>query len=148
MRSPRVLILWLMLLSLPVQGVASLLVGLFGASHQHPQVAQVEPRSPELRDFRRLAYGVQAATPAHGHSLWLRHHHSTADPTVVALDASAQDPAGDAAGSSAAQLVLCTPGACSTCVAAAGATGGEWPDYRGQAWDGPAAAPLERPPKA
>jgi len=147
-RPMRTLVLWLMLAALPVQGVATLLVGLLGASHQHSRVTRVEQISPGLQDVRRFAYDVRAAAPAHSHSLWLRHHHSTADATVTALDDTAQDPASDGAGTSAAQLTLCTPGACATSVAAAGATGTTWPGYLGQPWDGPAAIPLDRPPKA
>lgn len=147
-RLQRVAVLWLMLLALPVQGVASLLAGWLGASHHHVIVPQGESNSLELRDFRRLADAAHAGPARHGHSLWVRHHHATGDPTVVALDDATADPARDSAGSGAAQLTLCTPGACVTGVAASGATRLAWPGYRGQAWDGPAAAPLERPPKA
>ena len=147
-RPMRTLVLWLMLAALPVQGVATLLVGLLGASHQHSRVTRVEPTPPGLQDVRRLAYEVRAAAPAHSHSLWLRHHHSTADDTVIALDDTAQDPASDGAVANAPQLTLCTQGACANSVAAAGATGAAWPGFLGQPWDGPAAIPLDRPPKA
>ena len=136
-----------MLVALPVQGVATLLVGWLGASHQHSRVAMVDATSLELQDVRRLAYGVRATAPPHSHSRWLRHHHSTADVTVTSLDDALQDPASDGTGANAVQLSLCTPCGFTKSVAAAGATAAAWPGDLGQPWDGPAAIPLDRPPQ-
>lgn len=147
-RSAGWLVLWLLLLALPIQGAAGLLLGVLGSSHHHQRVVNRATSIEELRDFRRDAAVAHAAEPTHRHSLWQRHHHPRADGSVVALDYAAQEPATDRAGGSVANVTLGTPTSGPVAIAATQVSITAWPGYRGQRWRGPAAIPLERPPKA
>lgn len=77
-------VVWLLLVALPVYGLASTVVQRLGSRHSH-----AAPARPLLEDFRRVA-------PGHRHAAFERHRHAHGDATVVALDDDASSVDGSA----------------------------------------------------
>lgn len=97
-------LVWLLLLSLPLQGLASIVEHIRGAVHVHAtaaaQAAALPPGMSMLLavDLLRHSHGAGRALAAaeeapHAHAEPARHHHAVGDADVIAVD----DPAAEAA---------------------------------------------------
>jgi hypothetical protein len=110
-RVTRVIVMWMIALVLPLQGVAVAAFGAMGPAHVHaaPKAALV------LEDFRRwkpTAVGKEHVYTALGHfhasAAPQRHHHAADDGSVVRIGTEAQD-ADEAPGAGALSVLALIP---------------------------------------
>ncbi len=141
-------IVWLLLLALPVCGIASVAAGLLGTSHVHRTAPVADVADVSLQDFRRQSDNVVGFAEPHRHSVWQRHHHASVDPTVVALEGDAQESSSNEGASSWVSLFAICPVASGLCVPALAEGPRRWPGAGASAIATMAVIPLERPPKA
>lgn len=152
----RHLLVWVLVASLPINGVSNLLTQMLGVAHRHVASAPMPDGGPVVDASRLLddpahTHG-DAAHPhlhAHAHMMFERHFHQPADDSVIALGAkeSGQDGPGhasslsDTAGLHGLRQALQTP-AWMPMVLRTG-----WPRYAPLAWLSHIVTPLERPPQ-
>lgn len=143
----RLLIVRLLLLAVPVFGLSGLITELLGVQHRHEKVQIVADSLVGWQDFRR-ATGAKPVSQQHSHLFWKRHHHSTSDASVVALDGGPQESSsGEAASISVGTVTLGTAGSLAIIYKPNESSSG-WPCCGPYRVTTLAVEPPERPPKA
>lgn len=95
-------VVWSLMLALPICSASSTLAALLGARHFHATTAAHVPAKtlPAVWvDFRRNSQVASTSMASHSHSWLARHHHGSADDSVMALDAAAGDSSAGSSGS-------------------------------------------------
>ena len=147
-RSACRLLVWCLLFTLPVGVLSSAMIEMLGASHFHREAFSAASAMDGWQDFRRprVQGGVR---PVHSHLLLQRHHHTSGDETVVALDRDGSEAlSGETASSPAAPIWLMFASAGCIELQAPALTLTPWPQFGPRPiknWD---SQPLERPPRA
>ncbi len=153
----RHLLVWVLVASLPINGISNLLTQMLGAAHRHVEIAPTQDSGPVIDASRLLSEPAHhhshedAAHPhlhTHAHMMFERHFHQPSDGSVIALGSkeSGQDGPGhanslsDTAGLHGLRQALQTP-AWMPMVLRTG-----WPRYAPLVWRSHIVTPLERPP--
>lgn len=151
------LLVWVLVVALPINGVSSLLAQMLGAQHRHAQIVPEAERNAVIDTTGLSPYPSHHHTPnelshphlhAHAHMMFERHVHEPADGTVLALGAkdSGQDGPGQTNGLSDTMSLqglrdgLNAPEWIPVVLRAG------WPLYAALAWHSHIVPPLERPP--
>ena len=148
----QVLVVCCVLVAISLFGLSSTLVSLLGTNHVHTRQARIDSETLVLEDFRRVAHhGRMTARPSqeHLHSLWQRHRHEAADPSVQSCAAAAANDSlsGDVSASALAAIVLMAGAADGLAVPGLSAAMA-WVLSAAQRLPDCDPDPLERPPKA
>ncbi|MEO7055432.1 MAG: hypothetical protein ABI281_07415 [Caldimonas sp.] len=128
-------------------GLSGLISGLLGVQHRHDTVQITADSLVGWQDFRRPT-GARTARQPHSHLFWVRHHHSTSDASVVALDGGPQESSpSDAASATVGTVTLATAGALAI-LYKPNESSSKWPRCGPFRVATLAVEPPERPPRA